>query len=209
MKVVLLGLPGTGKGTQAKMIVKEFDIPQISTGDMLRTAVKEGTEMGVKAKGFMDSGGLVPDEVIIGIVQERLTKEDCAKGYILDGFPRTLAQAEELDKIAALDKVVNLKTGDELIIKRLTVRKMCRDCGKIFGLDFPPKEEGKCDECEGELYTRDDDKPEPVKHRLSVYREQTQPLIDYYDKKGILANVDGEQPPEKVFADIKEVLESL
>ncbi len=209
MKIVLFGPPGTGKGTQAKTIVDEYGIPQISTGDMLREAVKQGTKLGKEAKGYMDKGALVPDSVIIGLVQERISKSDCKKGYILDGFPRTLAQAQELSKITKLDKVINLQTGDELIIKRLTMRKQCQKCGRIYGIDFPPKKEGKCDDCGENLYVRDDDKPESVKNRLKVYRDQTKPLIAYYQKEGILSDIDGEQPPAKVFEDIKEALDSL
>jgi adenylate kinase len=197
MRLILLGPPGAGKGTQAKMLIEKFDIPQISTGDILRGAVKEGTALGVEAKSHMDRGGLVPDEVVIGIIRERIQEGDCSRGYILDGFPRTIAQAEALDATLAglgsgIDAVVSLKAGEEELVRRLTGRRTCRQCGFGYHLDFKPsRSEGVCDECSGELYQRDDDQEEPIRKRLTVYGEQTRPLIDYYREKGSLKEIDG------------------
>jgi len=197
MKLILLGPPGAGKGTQAKMLTDRFGIPQISTGDILRSAVKEGTPMGLKAKAFMDAGGLVPDEVVIGIVRERLQKTDCAAGFILDGFPRTVAQADalketlgELDK--NLDAVISLEVDIEALIERLTGRRTCKSCGRGYHVRFdPPKAAGVCDVCGSELMQRDDDKEETIRKRLEVYQQQTSPLVAYYGNEGLLANVDG------------------
>lgn len=197
MKLILLGPPGAGKGTQAKMLTDRFGIPQISTGDILRSAVKEGTPMGVKAKSFMDAGALVPDEVVIGIVRERLQKEDCATGFILDGFPRTVAQADALKVELAelgkdLDAVISLAVDTEALVERLTGRRTCRDCGRGYHVKFDPSRiAGKCDACGGELFQRDDDQEATIRKRLEVYHEQTSPLVDYYRNEGLLAAVDG------------------
>jgi len=212
MKLILLGPPGAGKGTQAKMLTERFGIPQISTGDILRAAVKEGTPMGVKAKSFMDAGALVPDEVVVGIVRERLQKEDCAAGFILDGFPRTVPQADALkDSLAELgkelDAVVSLEVDTEALVERLTGRRTCRDCGKGYHVKFdPPATEGKCDACGGELFQRDDDREETIRKRLEVYREQTSPLVDYYRAGGMLIAIDGMQEIEAVQKGILEEL---
>lgn len=197
MNWILLGPPGSGKGTQAKRLIEKYDIPQISTGDLLREAVKNGTELGKEAKQFMDAGKLVPDEVVIGMVKERLQKDDAQKGFILDGFPRTVPQAEELDKVLEgmgkkIDKVINIEVPDEEVVERLSGRRTCKDCGAMYHVKFsPPKEEGKCDKCGGELYQRDDDNPETIKSRLQVYHEQTAPLKDYYGKQGLVADIAG------------------
>lgn len=199
MKLVLLGPPGAGKGTQAKMLTERFEIPQISTGDILRGAVKDGTPMGLKAKSFMDAGALVPDEVVVGIVRERLQKKDCARGFILDGFPRTVAQADALKETLQslgkdLDAVVSLEVNTEALVERLTGRRTCRACGRGYHVKFdPPKIEGKCDACGGELFQRDDDREETIRKRLEVYREQTSPLVSYYRAENLLVAVDGMQ----------------
>jgi len=215
MNLILLGAPGAGKGTQAKLISEKYGIPQIATGDILREAVTSGTELGRKAKEFMDRGELVPDEIVIGIVKERLAQPDCENGFILDGFPRTLIQAEALDNILAemnkkIDAVINIDVSEEEIIKRITYRRTCKKCGAIYHLIYnPPKEDKKCDKCGGELYQRDDDKEETVRERFRVYRERTEPLIDYYKKKGLLHNVDGTKNIKDVFRGIEDVLKQL
>lgn len=215
MNLILLGPPGGGKGTQAKRIVEKYGIPQISTGDMFREAVAKGTELGKKAKEYMDRGELVPDDIVIGIVKERLSQPDCEKGFILDGFPRTLKQAEALDEILEemnkkIDAVININVPDEEIIKRIVYRRTCKNCGAVYNLIYsPPKEDNKCDKCGGELYQRDDDKEETVRERLRVYKEQTQPLIDYYKKKGVLYEVDGTKPIDEVWKQIEEILEKI
>jgi adenylate kinase len=197
MNLILLGPPGVGKGTQAKLLIDRFGIPQISTGDILRAAVKGLTPMGVKAKGFMDSGALVPDAVVIGIVEERLAQADCATGFILDGFPRTVAQADALKQVLsglglAIDHVVSLSVDQDELLKRLTGRRACQGCGAVYHVDFaPPKNSGRCDACSGELYQREDDKETTILHRLQVYHEQTAPLIAYYDSCGLLRSVNG------------------
>lgn len=197
MKLILLGPPGAGKGTQAKMLTERFGIPQISTGDILRAAVKDGTPMGVKAKSFMNAGGLVPDAVVIGIVQERLQQQDCAKGFILDGFPRTTAQAEALKLTLKqlgkeLDRVVSLEVDVEALVVRLTGRRTCKDCGRGFHVQFDaPQVEGVCDSCGGPLMQRDDDREATIRHRLDVYEQQTSPLIAFYRNEGLLASIDG------------------
>ncbi len=199
MKLILLGPPGAGKGTQAKMLMERFGIPQISTGDILRAALKEGTPMGLKAKSFMDAGGLVPDEVVVGIVRERLQKVDCAEGFILDGFPRTVPQADALKACLAelgknLDAVVSLDVDVEALVERLTGRRTCRDCGRGFHIKFDPSTtDGKCDVCGGDLLQRDDDQEATIRRRLEVYDEQTSPLVEYYSKAELLTEVDGMQ----------------
>jgi len=204
MKLILLGPPGAGKGTQAKMLADRFGIPQISTGDILRAAVKEGTPMGVRAKAFMDAGGLVPDEVVVGIVRERLQKSDCAGGFILDGFPRTVAQADALkDNLRQLgkdlDAVVSLEVDIEALVERLTGRRTCRDCGRGYHVKFdPPRSPEVCDACGGVLFQRDDDREETIRKRLDVYRAQTAPLADYYRAGGLLIGIDGMREIEHV-----------
>jgi len=215
VNLVLMGLPGAGKGTQAERIVDKYGIPHISTGDMFRAAIKEGTELGLQAKSFMDQGALVPDEVTIGIVRERLSKEDCAKGYLLDGFPRTVAQAEALEEItSSLDRkinyVINIDVDQEILMERLTGRRICRSCGSTYHLVFnPPAKDGVCDRCGGELYQRADDNAETVENRLQVNIAQTKPLLDFYESKGYLRNINGQQDINKVFADLDELLAGL
>jgi adenylate kinase len=200
MKLILLGPPGAGKGTQAKMLVEEFSIPQISTGDILRAAVKDGTPMGKKAKEYMNTGGLVPDEVVVGIVRDRLQEEDCNNGFILDGFPRTVAQANALqtsllEMSKELDRVISLEVDAEALVERLTGRRTCKECGRGYHVKFdPPREAGICDVCGGTLFQRDDDQEETIRKRLQVYSEQTAPLISYYRKAGVLLELDGMQP---------------
>lgn len=204
MNLILLGPPGAGKGTQAKMLTDRFAIPQISTGDILRAAVKAGTPMGVKAKSFMDAGGLVPDEVVIGIVQERLQQQDCRGGFILDGFPRTTAQAEVLQRTLGglgkeLHRVVSLEVDVEALVTRLTGRRTCKDCGRGFHIQFDaPRVEGVCDSCGGALVQREDDREATIRHRLDVYAEQTAPLIAFYRNEGLLTSVDGMLPMDAV-----------
>ncbi|WP_027410254.1 adenylate kinase [Anoxybacteroides tepidamans] len=215
MNLVLMGLPGAGKGTQAEKIVDKYGIPHISTGDMFRAAIKEGTPLGLQAKAYIDRGDLVPDEVTIGIVRERLSKDDCQKGFLLDGFPRTVAQAEALENMLAelgrsIDYVINIQVDKEILMERLTGRRICKDCGATYHLVFnPPARPGVCDKCGGELYQRADDNEETVGNRLEVNMKQTQPLLDFYSAKGYLRNVDGQQPIEVVFADICELLGGL
>ena len=212
MKIIMLGAPGAGKGTQAKMLADKYKIPHVSTGDIFRANIKNGTELGTKAKVYMDQGMLVPDELTCDLVVDRIKQDDCKDGYILDGFPRTIPQAECLDKAldALNDKIdfaVNVEVPDENIIRRMSGRRACLSCGRTYHIVYnPPKEEGICDECKKELVLRDDDKPETVEKRLKVYHEQTQPLIDYYKAQNILKTVDGTQPMEKVFADIVAIL---
>jgi adenylate kinase len=204
MKVIFLGPPGSGKGTQAKMVAERLGIPQISTGDMLRSAVREGTPMGLKAKAMMDAGALVADEVVVGIVQERLLKDDCKTGFILDGFPRTVPQADALQQCLQdlgkeLDKVISLEVDNDAVVERITGRRTCRDCGKMYHVRFdPPGQEGVCDVCGGELYLRDDDQEATIRKRLEVYEEQTAPLIAYYQKAGLVQAIDGMQGIDEV-----------
>jgi len=210
--LILLGPPGAGKGTQAGRIVEEYGIPHISTGDILRGAVKNQTQMGLEAKKYMDAGELVPDSVVIGIVRDRLQEPDTAKGFLMDGFPRTIPQAEALD--AALDglgravtKTIVVLVDEEDLVRRLSGRRICRVCQTPFHVLFnPPKKEGVCDKCGGELYQRDDDSEATVRNRLEVYRSQTEPLIDYYDQAGLVARIDGAQSPEKVYEDVRAAL---
>lgn len=214
MNIVLMGLPGAGKGTQADKIVEKYDIPHISTGDMFRAAISNGTELGLQAKSFMDNGSLVPDEVTIGIVRERLSQPDCNQGFLLDGFPRTIEQAEALDAILAdlgksIEHVVNIEVAKEDLVKRLTGRRICKVCGSSYHLIFnSPKEEGKCDKDGGELYQRADDNPETVNNRLEVNIKQSQPLLDFYAAKNVLTNINGDQEIGKVFADVDALLQS-
>ena len=195
MNLILLGAPGAGKGTQAEVICDHLQIPAISTGNVLREAVKNGTEMGLKAKSFMDSGALVPDEVVIGIIKERLAMDDCQNGFILDGFPRTVPQAEALDAMGVkIDKVIDIEVADEKIMQRLSGRRVCQDCGASYHVDYKPsKEDGKCDKCGGQTVQRNDDHPDTIKDRLHVYHEQTEPLKDYYEKTGKLTIVEGQE----------------
>ncbi|HBL99825.1 MAG TPA: adenylate kinase [Ruminococcaceae bacterium] len=195
MKLILLGAPGAGKGTQAEVICKALNIPAISTGNIIREALAQGTEMGLKAKSFMDAGQLVPDDVVIGIIKERLAKDDCANGFILDGFPRTIPQAEALDAMGVIiDRVIDIEVPDEKIAARMSGRRVCKDCGSSYHLEYKaPKAEGVCDACDGELIQRKDDAPETVLDRLAVYHKQTEPLKDYYSKKGILRIVEGQE----------------
>jgi adenylate kinase len=200
MKLILLGPPGAGKGTQAKMLTERFNIPQIATGDILRGAVQGGTALGLEAKRYMDAGALVPDEVVIGIVRERLQANDCANGFILDGFPRTVAQADALQASLEslkqrLDRVISLTVDADALVERLTGRRTCRNCGRGYHISFdPPRNAKLCDACGGELYQRDDDREETIRKRLSVYDQQTSPLIAYYRTTGLLAQLDGMQP---------------
>lgn len=213
MRLVLLGAPGAGKGTQAKKLIDKYGIPQISTGDLLRAAVKEGTELGKQAKAIMDKGELVTDSIVLGMVKERLSKDDCKKGFILDGFPRNTAQAEALDKMlvdmgmpltAAIS--VDVPSGD--LMKRLTGRRTCKSCGQMYNVYFSaPKTEGKCDKCSGELFQRDDDKEDTINNRLKVYEAQTAPLIDYYTKKGINNSVAGTGSIDDIFAKVCAIVE--
>ncbi|MCL1805196.1 MAG: adenylate kinase [Clostridiales bacterium] len=212
MKIVMLGPPGAGKGTQADALSEKMEILHISTGDMFRRAVKDQTAMGLEAKKYMDSGALVPDEVTIGIVRERLAMRDCAKGFILDGFPRTAYQAEALDGIlgeleGAMDAVIYISVDTETLIGRLSGRRICKNCSALYHVSYnPPKKEGVCDKCGGELYQRDDDQEETVRRRLEVYNSQTLPLVGYYRDKGLLTEIHGNQRREKVTEDILAAL---
>ena len=203
--IILLGAPGAGKGTQAAMIAEEFKVPHISTGDILSRNMNEGTPLGLKAKAFVESGGLVPDEVVIGLVEDRLSQEDCKNGYILDGFPRTIAQAEALDKVARIDLAINIDVPFETIIDRLGGRRVCV-CGETYHVSML-NGETTCKRCGKELFIRDDDKPETVKNRLKVYSDQTQPLIDYYRSQNKVVDIKANGTKEEIFADIKKVLE--
>ena len=212
MKLILLGAPGAGKGTQAKMIAEKYSVPHVSTGDIFRANIKNGTELGKEAKKYMDQGLLVPDELTVKILLDRVAQDDCKNGYVLDGFPRTIPQAQVLDKALselddAIDYAINVDVPDENIIRRMGGRRACLTCGATYHVEhIPPKKEGICDACGSELVLRDDDKPETVKNRLDVYHKQTQPLIDFYEAKGILKSVDGSVPMEDVFAAITEIL---
>ncbi len=214
MNLILLGPPGCGKGTQAKMLTEKHHIPQISTGDILRKAVKQETPMGVEAKNYMNAGKLVPDEVVIGIIQDRLKQSDCENGFILDGFPRTVVQAEALDSTLTsmqkkIEHALSITVADEELLGRLTGRRTCRSCGAMYHVMFnPPKKEGVCDACSGELYQRDDDTEETIRNRLNVYNQQTAPLIDYYQAKGLLRNIAGTGKIEEILEKILAVLEA-
>ena len=212
MKIIMLGAPGAGKGTQAKMIADKYGVPHISTGDIFRANIKNGTELGMEAKKYMDQGLLVPDELTVRILLDRVAQDDCKNGYVLDGCPRTIPQAEVLDSELTklgdhIDYAINVDVPDENIVKRMSGRRACLTCGATYHIEHvPPKKEGICDVCGSELVLRDDDKPETVKNRLNVYHEQTQPLIDFYTEKGVLKTVDGTVPMEEVFAAITAIL---
>src|SRR3989338_10705311 len=209
MNIILLGPPGVGKGTAANKLSKKLKIPHIATGDMLRENVAKKTKLGMKAKSHMDSGALVPDDLVIEMVTERLQKKDCKNGFILDGFPRTIYQADEIIKAVKIDKVVNIKANDEIIIGRIGKRRVCSQCNFVYHLDFiKPNREGFCDKCSGTLYQREDDKPEAVKERLKVRSEKTEPLIKYYENKELLADVDGSGSPEEEFELVYEAVNS-
>lgn len=212
MKIVMLGAPGAGKGTQADRIAEKYSIPHISTGDIFRENIKNGTELGAKAKGYMDKGLLVPDELVCDLVVDKLAQDDCKNGYILDGFPRTIPQAHALEEALKaigqkLDYAIDIEVPDENIINRMSGRRSCTGCSSIYHVVFnPPKTEGVCDKCGGTLVLRDDDKAETVKNRLDVYHEQTQPLIDFYKEREVLKEVDGTQSMDKVFEDIRKII---
>ncbi|RKM60631.1 adenylate kinase [Butyrivibrio sp. CB08] len=212
MKIIMLGAPGAGKGTQAKMIADKFGIPHISTGDIFRANIKNGTDLGKKAKEYMDKGQLVPDELTVEILLDRVANDDCKNGYVLDGFPRTIPQADVLDKELTklgdkVDFAINVDVPDENIVRRMSGRRACLKCGATYHIEhIPPKTEGICDTCGSELVQRDDDKPETVQNRLKVYHEQTQPLIEYYDAKNILKTVDGTKDMQEVFNNIVSIL---
>lgn len=212
MKIIMLGAPGAGKGTQAKMIAERYGVPHVSTGDMFRANIKNGTALGMEAKKYMDAGELVPDELTVRILLDRVAKEDCKGGYVLDGFPRTIPQAEVLDEALTkigeqVDYAIDVDVPDENIVRRMSGRRACLSCGATYHIEhIPPKTADICDQCGAALVLRDDDKPETVKNRLNVYHEQTQPLIAYYTKKGILRTVDGTRPMEEVFDAITAIL---
>lgn len=214
MNLILLGPPGAGKGTQAQRMVERYRIPQISTGDILRAAVKESTPLGMKAKGFMDRGQLVPDEIVIGIIEERLKAKDCNSGFILDGFPRTIPQAEALQPILAklgkkIDHVINIEVDSEELVRRLTGRRTCKNCGAMFHVLFqPPKKEGLCDRCGGTLYQRADDNEEAIRTRLNEYEKQTAPLVHYYRGKKTLRPIQGVGGPDQIFGQIVRLLDA-
>lgn len=214
MKIIMLGAPGAGKGTQAKRIAAKYDIPHISTGDIFRANIKNQTELGVKAKGFIDKGLLVPDEVVVDIVADRILQDDCTNGFVLDGFPRTIPQAQALDTTLMkrgqkMDFAVDVDVPDEVIVTRMAGRRACVDCGSTYHLKYiPTKVEGICDNCGGDLILREDDKPETVLKRLGIYHEQTQPLIDYYTNNGLLKSFDGTQAIDTIFGQIVDVLEA-
>lgn len=212
MKIIMLGAPGAGKGTQAKMIAEKYGLPHISTGDIFRANIKNGTELGKEAKEYMDKGLLVPDELTVRLLLDRVAQDDCKNGYVLDGFPRTIPQAEVLDeKLSELgekvDYAINVDVPDENIVNRMSGRRACLNCGATYHIvSIPPKKEGICDVCGSELVLRDDDRPETVQNRLKVYHDQTQPLINFYEKKGVLRSVDGTLPMEEVFTAITKIL---
>lgn len=212
MRLVLLGPPGAGKGTQASAIVKKYNIPHISTGDIFRANIKEGTQLGIQAKEYMDKGLLVPDELVVSIVKDRLTKDDCKNGFLLDGFPRTVNQAEALDSALTamgikLDKVVNIEADSKILIERAIGRRICKECGATYHVKFnQPKVEGVCDNDNAPLFQRDDDVEETVATRISVYQNQTQPLIEYYTQMGLILNIDGIRPIDEIFQEIVEAL---
>ena len=214
MKIIMLGAPGAGKGTQAKMIAEKFEIPHISTGDIFRANIKNGTELGMEAKKYMDQGLLVPDELTVGLVTDRITQDDCKNGFMLDGFPRNVAQAQQLGQYLnsvdlALDRVINIEVDKDILVGRAVGRRICKSCGATYHVEFnPPKESGICDVCQGELYQRADDNEETVSKRIQVYLDETKPLVDYYSSQGIIANINGQQSIDKVFEDIVAALGS-
>ncbi len=213
MNIVILGSPGAGKGTYAKILSDKYNIPRISVGDLFRKAIRDETELGKKIKDYVSRGDLVPDEIVIELVKERLEKEDCRNGFFLDGFPRTIAQAEAMEKFKKVDKVLNFVASDSVIMSRLGGRRTCRECGAIYHVkEVPPKVEGICDRCGGRLYQRSDETPQAIKNRLRVYREKTKPVIDYFRKKGLLADIDANYPFEevdKVFSQCEKHLQNL
>jgi len=211
MKLIMLGAPGAGKGTISEMVQKKYLIPQLSTGDLLREAVKNKISLGLSAKQFMDRGELVPDELVLKLLQQRIAKADCSKGFILDGFPRNIAQAESLAKLGiVVDKVLNFNVKEKIILERLTGRRTCKDCGAIFHIkNMPPKVKDICDKCGGPLYQREDQKPEVIKERLKTYNEQTAPLVERYKKKNLLADIDASPAPEKIFSEVEKVLKTI
>lgn len=206
--IVLIGPQGSGKGTQAAMIKKAFNIPHISTGDMFRENIKGGTELGKKAKALIDQGILVPDAITNAMVKDRLARDDCKNGFLLDGFPRTIAQAKALDKFAKINMVFEVHIDDTLAIKRLSNRRQCKKCGAIYGIDVPPAVAGICDKCGSDLYQRDDDKPEAIKKRLATYKKETTPILSHYKEKSVLIKVDGSKSLMEVFQEIKEKIKS-
>ena len=209
MNIILLGPPGVGKGTAANKLSKKLGIPHIATGDMLRENAAKKTKLGMKAKSYMDSGALFSDDLVIEMIKERLQRKDCKNGFILDGFPRTIYQADEIEKVVNIDRVVNIQASDEIIVERIGRRRVCEKCGFIYHLDFiKPNREGFCDKCSGALYQREDDKPNAIKERLKVYREKTKPLIRYYKEKNLLADVDGSGSPEEEFELVYEAVNS-
>lgn len=212
MRLILLGPPGAGKGTQAEKIAKEFNIPHISTGDIFRANIKNETELGIKAKQYIDNGELVPDSVVVAIVEDRIKQDDTKNGFLLDGFPRTENQALALDEVLneseiSLDAVINITVDSKVLVSRITGRRICKDCGATYHIEFnPPAEEGVCDLCGGELYQRSDDNEDTVQNRIDVYNKQTAPLIEYYSKQDLIKTIDGEQAIDKVFTDIVKKL---
>ena len=214
MRIILLGPPGAGKGTQAAGIVEKYNIPHISTGDIFRKNIKEGTELGNKAKEYMDQGLLVPDELTVGLVTDRISQDDCKNGFMLDGFPRNVTQARHLDEFLNeakinLDKVINIEVDKEILVSRAVGRRICKSCGATYHVEFnPTKKEDACDVCQGELYQRADDNEETVSRRIQVYLDETKPLVDYYSKQGIIADINGQQSIDKVFSDIAVALGS-
>jgi adenylate kinase len=213
MNLILLGPPGAGKGTQAVRLSEHYAVPHVSTGDIFRENIKQGTELGKKAKEYMDRGELVPDQVVIQIVADRLAQPDCRDGFILDGYPRTVAQADALKEILreegrTIDHVINIQVPDEVIVKRIAGRRTCRGCGRNYHVDFdPPCKEGTCDQCGGELYQRDDDREETVRKRIQEYNFKTEPLVEYYRKEGLLLDIDGDAPAEEVLSSIRRALD--
>jgi len=203
MRIIMLGAPGAGKGTQAQKLAQHLSIPQISTGDMLRQAVSEGTPLGIEAKKYMDAGKLVPDDVVIGIVAERIKKPDCVRGFILDGFPRTIEQAKALDSIAKIDWVINIDVPEDILVERITGRRSCKKCGAVYHVKYnPPAREGICNVCGEKLYQREDDREDTVRKRVETYNKQTKVLIDYYARSGNLLNIDGNREIDAIFGDI-------
>jgi len=203
MRIIMLGAPGAGKGTQAQKLAQHLSIPQISTGDMLRQAVSEGTPLGIEAKKYMDAGKLVPDDVVIGIVAERIKKPDCVRGFILDGFPRTIEQAKALDSIAKIDWVINIDVPEDILVERITGRRSCKKCGAVYHVKYnPPAKEGICNVCGEKLYQREDDREDTVRKRVETYNKQTKVLIDYYACSGNLLNIDGNREIDAIFGDI-------